>query len=257
MIYNYFADNIGTVASGAESHDLEIKYKDWPVRKLRSALKKLRNDSSARLDEIKYVSHALRRCLRNSSTTKCNEGNDTMDYQLKKNFWKTCKIIFNSVISPLPSFNFTVATNYFMSILEQCCSLQTFKTPSWIPAVPGVIKPFNNDPPLKVVNKLRSSSSPCPLDQMPVLVLKKRPIVRTALHLLVTECWRQGNIPYCWKRALRILIFMKGVTSDPANFQPITLQPVFYKVLSALYRDRLYRFLVDNNYLNTDIQKGF
>jgi len=61
MIYNYFAENIGTVASRAESHDLEIKYRDWPVCKLRSALNKLKHNSSARLDENKYVSHALRK----------------------------------------------------------------------------------------------------------------------------------------------------------------------------------------------------
>jgi hypothetical protein len=56
---------------------------------------------------------------------------------------------------------------------------------------------------------------------------------------------------------MTILIHKKGDTSDPANFRPITLQPIFYKVLSCLYRNRLYQYLADNKYLDTDIQKGF
>jgi Reverse transcriptase (RNA-dependent DNA polymerase) len=92
---------------------------------------------------------------------------------------------------------------------------------------------------------------------MPVLVMKKCPIVRTALHKLIVECWRQRNIPQCWKEAMSVLIYKKGDTADVANFRPITLQPIFYKVLSAVYRNRLYGFLSDNDYIDTHIQKGF
>jgi len=54
-----------------------------------------------------------------------------------------------------------------------------------------------------------------------------------------------------------ILIYKKGPTDDPANFRPITLQPVFYKIFAALYRNRIYQFLQANKYIETNIQKGF
>jgi hypothetical protein len=56
---------------------------------------------------------------------------------------------------------------------------------------------------------------------------------------------------------MSVLIYKKGDTADVANFRPITLQPIFYKVLSAVYRNRLYGFLSDNSYIDTHIHKGF
>ena len=49
----------------------------------------------------------------------------------------------------------------------------------------------------------------------------------------------------------------KGVSSNPANFRPITLEPVCLKILSSIVRCQLYRFLVKNNYIESEIQKGF
>ncbi len=109
----------------------------------------------------------------------------------------------------------------------------------------------------RTINRLRSAASPCPLDQIPVLALKKCPILRTVLHKLITQCWMQKDIPQCWKKAMTILIYKKGDATDPANFRPITLQPVMYKILSAIYRDRIYKYLTANKYLDTEIQKGF
>ena len=33
---------------------------------------------------------------------------------------------------------------------------------------------------------------------------------------------------------MTILIYKKGNTDDPANFRPVTLQPVFYKILASV-----------------------
>jgi len=104
---------------------------------------------------------------------------------------------------------------------------------------------------------LGSGVSPCPLDQMLTLVMKKYLIIRTALHKLYTECWTQRDILACWKETLTVLIYKKGPTDDLAKFRPITLQPVFYKIFAALYRNRIYKFLQANKYIDTNIQKGF
>ena len=77
------------------------------------------------------------------------------------------------------------------------------------------------------------------------------------LYKIITECWRLKNIPTCWKTGATILIYKKGSTSDPANFRPISLQPVWYKVFSTFYKNRLYNFLIKNNYIEQNMQKGF
>lgn len=92
---------------------------------------------------------------------------------------------------------------------------------------------------------------------MPILILKKCPFIRTALHALISQCWALKEVPSCWKTSVTVLVYKKGDSKEPSNFRPITLQPVFYKILSALYRNRMYSFLHDNNYIDVDIQKGF
>jgi hypothetical protein len=172
------------------------------------------------------------------------------------NFWKSCKNILDEAVNLIPSFGVIECTNYFKKTLLQSTSGGRFEMPKWVPSLASPHIPFNDEPPTyravtNAINKCRSAASPCPLDQMPVLVMKKCPIVRTALHKLIVECWRQRNIPQCWKEAMSVLIYKKGDTADVANFRPITLQPIFYKVLSAVYRNRLYGFLSDNNYIDT------
>ena len=44
---------------------------------------------------------------------------------------------------------------------------------------------------------------------------------------------------------------------DPANFRPITLQPVWYKIYARAYEPTVYNILPENNYLDKSLQKGF
>ena len=44
---------------------------------------------------------------------------------------------------------------------------------------------------------------------------------------------------------------------DPANFRPITLEPVFLNVFTCLVRNRILAFLKGNDYVEHNIQKGF
>src|SRR6218665_4021920 len=53
------------------------------------------------------------------------------------------------------------------------------------------------------------------------------------------------------------IIYKKGETSDPANFRPITLQPVWCKIFTTILKNRVYGFLSDNDFIDKKIQKGF
>ena len=83
----------------------------------------------------------------------------------------------------------------------------------------------------KIIRKMKSGSSACPFDQISILVLKNCPILRTALHRIISHCWDRGLLPKSWKQAFTILIHKKDNAKLPSNFRPITLQPVLAKVL--------------------------
>ena len=107
------------------------------------------------------------------------------------------------------------------------------------------------------MNRCRRSSSACPLDQISIIILQRCAFLRSMLHAIIVECWKEKHIPSCWKRSATILIYKKGDTSDPANFRPITLQPVLYKILATIIRQRMSAYLEQNKFVDKKFQKGF
>ena len=104
---------------------------------------------------------------------------------------------------------------------------------------------------------MKSSSSVCPFNQVSILALKRCPILRTALLWILKLCWETKSVPRIWKYSFTILIYKKDSPTNPANFRPITLQPVLGKIYSALIRNWIHTFMIKNNYIKTKIQKGF
>ena len=74
------------------------------------------------------------------------------------------------------------------------------------------------------------SGSPCPLDQISVICLKRCPYLRTYLTEIIHVAWSSGIVPSECKKACTILIHKKDETDNPANFRPITLESVPLKV---------------------------
>ena len=162
----------------------------------------------------------------------------------------------------MPNFNREICTNYFSKILRTTRPLRSYVIPEWIPKFSGPTIDFRREPPsyqdiAKIIRKMKASGSPCPLDQVSVICLKRCPYLKTYLTAIVVEIWRSGHIPVTWKKAVSILIHKKGDSDKPENFRPITLEPVFLKVFTSLLRDRIYGFLQENNYIECQIQKGF
>ena len=128
--------------------------------------------------------------------------------------------------------------------------------------MPNASVPFATHPPTyqevnKAIQKAKNRSSPCPLDQVSIIVFKKCPILRTYLTKLLAECWSSSDIPKIWGSGLTILLHKKGSADNPENFRPITLQPVAYKIFSSILRLRMTNFLMSNNLVYNTIQKGF
>ena len=92
----------------------------------------------------------------------------------------------------------------------------------------------------KIISKMKSSASPCPLNQVSVIAFKKWPILRshlTKIIQLAQKSRKLGNL------AQQCQLIKKGDPDEPENFCPITLQPVLSKVFTSIIRNRLYQFL--------------
>lgn len=104
---------------------------------------------------------------------------------------------------------------------------------------------------------MKSSASPCPLDQISIIAFKKCPYLRTHLWRIITNCWTNSFFPTPWKKAVTILIYKKGSNTEPENFRPITLQPVLSKIFTSIIRNRIYNYVASNKYIESNLQKGF
>ena len=67
---------------------------------------------------------------------------------------------------------------------------------------------------------MKSSGSPCPIDQISIIPFKRCPILRTQLWRIISKCWTEKYIPTVWKRAVAVLIYKKDSPDNPANFRP-------------------------------------
>ena len=72
----------------------------------------------------------------------------------------------------------------------------------------------------------------------------------TPLKIIFTNCLRQGVFPEIWKRANVVPIHKKNEKNLKSNYRPISLLPIFGKMLEKLVYDSLYSHLVSCNLLN-------
>ena len=264
LIYDYFSEHFGYTESIPDKKLVE-KYKNYTVKELKKALHMLKSNHDD-LTEIKYVSRALRKRLKNVNTTEYSTSNPAENFNhdksLEHNFWGYVKNILNVKSSDLPTFNVEDCFKYFTRSLAKLHPNKLFEIPNWIPKLSKAKVQFNLDPPTyqqitNVIRKMKSSGSPCPLDQVSIICFKRCPYLRTYLTELIRCIWLSANVPSQWKQACTILIHKKGSTNDPANFRPITLESIPLKVYTSCLRNAIYSFLVSNDYVESNIQKGF
>ena len=98
-----------------------------------------------------------------------------------------------------------------------------FDIPTWIPRLKSPEKKFDISPPsyseiCKIVNKMKSSGSPCPLDQISIICFKRYPYLRTYIGLIINEVLKTKEISLAWSRAITILIYKKGEHDNPGTF---------------------------------------
>ena len=68
------------------------------------------------------------------------------------------------------------------------------------------------------------------------------------LSLIYNACLETGVYPSCWKSANIIPVHKKGSRQEKKNYRPISLLPIFGKILEKVIFDEMYEYLC--NYQN-------
>ena len=244
IVYDYFHDNYGIAKKGFEKeNELQVKYKDYSKSQLKKELKRLKhNNTDTDVASIRFVAKLLRSKVNSENTNCFKDKMNSIDHdkEIKKNFWGYVKEFSKKPNQILSNFNREICTNYFSKILRTTRPLRSYVIPEWIPKFSRPTIDFRREPPsyqeiAKIIRKMKASGSPCPLDQVSVICLKRCPYLRTYLTAIVVEIWKSGHMPVTWKKAVSILIHKKGDSDKPENFAPLLWNPFYLKFsLSSL-----------------------
>ena len=88
------------------------------------------------------------------------------------------------------------------------------------------------------------------------MVYKKCPKVAKLLWGYLREMWKKNSISDSWREAEGIFIPKEDGAKSVEKFRTISLLNVEGKIFFALKADRITEFVIENNYVNTSIQKG-
>ena len=239
-----------------------LKYKEFSKQQLKQELKNLKRNTHENLRSIKYVAKLLRGKL--AGKQNANDTCNSVDHnnEIKNNFWAYTKKFLEAGEKLKPEFNKLICTDYFKNFLRCSNPMRRFSIPSWISRFKEPDQAFDESPPTyreisKIIHKMKASGSPCPLDQIPIIVFKKSPYLRSYLTMIISKIWTAREIPTIWKKAASILIHKSNSVNEPENFRPITLESVPLKVFTSALRNKMFHFLRTNGFIEQRIQKGF
>lgn len=95
------------------------------------------------------------------------------------------------------------------------------------------------------------------LDNISMCLLKEAaPTITSPLTLIINLSIVTGSVPGERKHAWVSPVIKDGVKADPNNYRPISVLPVFSKLIERVVLNQLYGYLNENNLL-TESQSGF
>ena len=107
----------------------------------------------------------------------------------------------------------------------------------------------------KVVQAARSCSAPGP-SGVPYRVYKHCPKLLTRLWKILKVIWRRGKIPAQWRSGEGTWLPKEENSREIEQFRIISLLCVEGKIFFKVLSQRLTKFLLENEYLDTSVQKG-
>ncbi|XP_063436214.1 uncharacterized protein LOC134717649 [Mytilus trossulus] len=107
----------------------------------------------------------------------------------------------------------------------------------------------------EVVKKARTGSAPG-YSGVPYKVYKKCPKIHRKLWQLFRILWKKGTIPERWQKAEGCFVPKEKDSKDISQFRTISLLSVEGKIYFPVLANRMTKYMVENIYIDTSMQKG-
>ena len=147
------------------------------------------------------------------------------DLELKNNFWSYVKHYLGKATKVLPTSNKTTCYEFFKKSFKCVNPTKKFGIPSWIPSFPPPEKTFVSNPPTyaeisQITKRMKSSESPCPLDQISIICCKRCLYLHSYLTAIITEIWKKKSYHWLGKKPLLFLFTKIVIPTTQATFVP-------------------------------------
>ena len=187
-----------------------------------------------------------------------------------KTYWSILKRFYNGkkvpIIPPLLINNklesdFKTKANYFNSFFASKCTplINNSTLPNslqYVSAARLSSFSFNEEVILKIINALNINKVHGHDDiSIRMIKLCSKSVVKP-LSIIFKNCIDTGTFPDIWKRSNIIPVHKKGDKQIVDNYRPVSLLPIFGKILEKLLFNSIMDFLEENNLLNSN-QSGF
>ena len=211
----------------------------------------------------KMIENAKQNYLRKTGQNLANAGSSS------KMYWSLINTVLNKakipIIPPLLENGLFISdfaekaqlfNDYF---ILQCTTIDTgSEIPLETQRNPILINDFviSDEKILKIIRSLNPNKAHG-WDEISIRMIKLSDVALvTPLKIIFTNCLRRGVFPEIWKCANVVPVHKKNEKNIKSNYRPISLLPIFGKVLEKLIYDSLYSHLVSCDLLNPN-QSGF
>lgn len=182
--------------------------------------------------------------------------------RFKKNPHEFASKLFNPVEKKgAPTFSKDAAQEYFSSTYRDEGRSATFEPPPGLerPSLPDAI--FSTRSPTRKelkrsARRKRNRAAPG-LNSITYVPYKKCPAIIDVLFRFSIKIWTVREPPDQWALGYTALIAKSALLNLPEEFRPITVTPGDGKIFMSVVSDRLQGFMVKNNYIRREVQKGF
>ena len=171
-----------------------------------------------------------------------------------------------SIIPPILSNDTFITSSLdkaeiFNTLFAKQCT--TVVTDSTLPNPPSTDPQFKienvslNESKIKLILKSLNPNKSHGWDKISIRMIKMcGPALAKPLFTIYKNCLDKGKFPSIWKKANVLPIYKKDIKHLAQNYRPISLLPIFGKILEKIIFDDLYAHFFDNNIIS-DKQSGF
>ena len=142
---------------------------------------------------------------------------------------------------------------------ETLLTTSTFPLPRCLQVSPTAVfrlSPISEEFVLKQLKAIKSNKSTGFVDIPAHLLKDGAEVLAKPLTVLMNRSIAEGAVPSEWKHAMVTPIHKSGARTDPSNYRPISVLPVFSKILERAVHQMVYSYLQQHKLLSY-LQSGF